>query len=145
MKTYGLSGDYAGRCGFKYGRKLGEVIVWMELLPESWGLVEDRDDLLLYLHHEVGSQTVAMESSATLVPATPASDDTHGVVETSQETKSCNQLAKPIVRYRYAKNHKGLEQSIAYAASFLPNTYLVRQHWRSSWTTNSIGFRKQCI
>ncbi|KAF5329235.1 hypothetical protein D9619_009319 [Psilocybe cf. subviscida] len=123
LRTYGLPEDHADRYDFKYGRRLEETVVWMELAPESWSLIDNRDDLLLYYHwnQEVGSQTTPMESSVTLVPPT---DATPSVQKNAQETKLFNEpsKAKPIVRYRYAKVIKGVEK-VAYATSFLPDTY----------------------
>lgn len=127
VKTYGLPEDRLESYGLKYGRKLGETITWMELLPGSWSLVDDGDDLLLYSRQELGFQTTAMESFATLVPA---SDDTRGAVKDDRATKSFDQSTRPMVRYRYVKLIKGLE-IVAHAASFLPDTYevcLLRRH-----------------
>jgi hypothetical protein len=100
----------------------------MELLPANWSLVDDGDDLLLYSHQRLGLQTTAMESFATLVPA---SDDTSGVVKDTRAPKTFDQSTRPIVTYRYVKLNKGLEVA-ALAASFLPETYevcLLRRHW----------------
>lgn len=93
----------------------------MELLPENWSLVDDGDDLLLYSHQGLGLQTIAMESFATLVPA---SDDTHGVVKDTRVPTTFDQSTRPIVTYRYVQLNKGIEL-VALAASFLPETYEV--------------------